>query len=143
MTVIYHDEDGDLGALAGKRVGVIGYGNMGRPVALNLRDSGVSVLVSEPRPEKQAEAISEGFALTEIDDLARTSDILMPLLRDEAMPKIYLEHVSPHLRRGRSARRCASATSLARASPASWPSRRMPAVRCGGSCWRWRKRWAR
>lgn len=99
MTVIYHEADGDLNVLAGKRVGIVGYGNMGRPVALNLRDSGVNVLVSEPRPEKQAQAVSEGFDLTNIEEIAQVSDILMPLLRDEAMPKIYLEHVSPYLRR--------------------------------------------
>ncbi|MEP7294179.1 MAG: NAD(P)-binding domain-containing protein, partial [Chloroflexota bacterium] len=100
MTVIYHDEDGDLNIVRGKRVGIIGYGNMGRPVALNLRDSGVQVLISEPRAERQAEAVIEGFTLTDIEELVRASDVIMPLLRDEAMPAIYLEHVSPHLRRG-------------------------------------------
>ena len=95
MTVIYHDEDGHLEVLSGKRVGVIGYGNMGRPVALNLRDSGIEVLVSEPRPEKQAQAAAEGFMQTDIEEVVRASDVIMPLLRDEAMPKIYLEHVSP------------------------------------------------
>ncbi len=99
MTVVYHEEDGDLSVLAGKRVGIIGYGNMGCPVALNLRDSGIEVLVSEPRAEKQAEALREGFMLVEIEELVRASDVIMPLLRDEAMPKIYLEQVSPHLRR--------------------------------------------
>jgi len=100
MTVIYHDEDGDLSVITGKRVGVIGYGNMGRPVALNLRDSGISVLVSEPRPEKQEQAILEGFHLTDIEEAVHASDVIMPLFRDEAMPKIYLERISPHLRRG-------------------------------------------
>ena len=100
MTVIYHDEDGDLNVLEGKRIGIIGFGNMGRPVALNLRDSGVNVIIYEPRAEKQAEAVIEGFTLTDIEELVRASDVIMPLLRDEAMPQIYLEHVSPHLRRG-------------------------------------------
>ncbi len=100
MTVIYHDEDGDLNVLASKRVGIIGYGHMGHPVALNLRDSGIHVLVSEPRPEKQAEAVREGFIVTGIEELVDESDVIMALLRDEAMPKIYLESVSPHLRRG-------------------------------------------
>ncbi len=100
MTVIYHDEDGRLEVLSGKRVGIIGYGNMGRPVALNLRDSGVEVLVSEPRPEKQTQAAAEGFLQTDIEEVVRVSDVIMLLLRDEAMPKIYLEHVSPSLRRG-------------------------------------------
>lgn len=100
MTIIYHDEDGDLNFLGGKQVSVIGYGNMGRPVALNLRDSGVHVLVSEPRPEKQEEAVAEGFTLTDIAEAVQAADVIMPLLRDEAMPKVYLEHVTPYLRRG-------------------------------------------
>lgn len=100
MTVIYHDEDGDLNVLAGKRVSIIGYGNMGRPMALNLRDSGVSVLVSEPRFEKQQEAMAEGFTLTAIPEAVQAADVIMPLLRDEAMPKIYLESITPYLRRG-------------------------------------------
>lgn len=100
MTVIYHDNDGDLNVLAGKRVSVIGYGNMGRPVALNLRDSGITVLVSEPRPERQAEAVAEGFTITPIPEAVQAADVIMPLLRDEAMPKVYLEHVTPNLRRG-------------------------------------------
>lgn len=100
MTVIYHDEDGDLNVLGDKKVSVIGYGNMGRPVALNLRDNGVAVLVSEPRPEKQQEALAEGFTLTAIPEAVQEADVIMPLLRDEAMPKIYLEHITPHLRRG-------------------------------------------
>jgi ketol-acid reductoisomerase len=100
MTAVYHDQDGNADYLSGKRIGIIGYGNMGRPVALNLRDSGVQVWVSEPRPEKRREAIDEGFNPVEVVDLVAASDILMPLLRDEAMPRVYLEHVSPHLRRG-------------------------------------------
>lgn len=100
MTVVYHDEDGDLNALAGKRVAVIGYGNMGRPAALNLRDSGVDVLVSEPNYERQSEVRNEGFALTDIEDAVRASNIIMLLLRDEHMPEIYLNQITPHLRRG-------------------------------------------
>lgn len=100
MTVIYHEQHGDLTFLSGKRVSVIGYGNMGRPVALNLRDSGVAVMVSEPRPERQEEAVAEGFSITPIAESVQAADIIMPLLRDEAMPKVYLEHISPHLRRG-------------------------------------------
>lgn len=100
MTMVYHDEDGNVEYLRGKRIGVIGYGNMGSPMALNLRDSGVSVIVHEPRSERRAQAVADGFTPVEIAELVTQSDIIMPLLRDEAMPKIYLEGVSPHLRRG-------------------------------------------
>ena len=49
MTTIYHDADADLGALDGRRVAVVGYGNQGRSWALNLRDSGLDVTVVRPR----------------------------------------------------------------------------------------------
>lgn len=100
MTVIYHDEDGDLSLLSGKRVAIIGYGNMGRPTALNLRDSQVQVLVSEPTAEKQELAAQEGFVIHEIPFAVQHAEIIMPLLRDEAMPQVYLESISPYLQRG-------------------------------------------
>jgi ketol-acid reductoisomerase len=100
MTVVYHEQDGDIDALNGKTISIIGYGNMGRPMALNLRDSGVNVLVSEPSVDRQALVRAEGFVLTEIGDAVSRADVIMPLLRDEAMPKIYLQQVSPHLRSG-------------------------------------------
>jgi ketol-acid reductoisomerase len=100
MTYVFHESDADPTALAGKTVAVIGYGNMGRPAALNLRDSGVQVIVSEPRPERQAEATAEGFTLTPIAEAVQAADILLPMFRDEQMPQTYMEHVSPYLRRG-------------------------------------------
>ncbi len=100
MTVIYHEEDGNLVDLLGKRVGIIGYGNMGRPVALNLRDSGMDVVVCDDRDERLSTARIEGFFTAKIQDVVQLSDVLMLLYRDEAMPQIYLEQVSPYLRRG-------------------------------------------
>lgn len=99
MTIIYHDEHGDLNVLANKRIAIIGYGNMGRPAALNLRDSGVTVLVADPSPDKQFMATEEGFHVVGMDEAARLADVIMPLVRDEAMPRTYLEAISPHLRR--------------------------------------------
>lgn len=100
MTVIYHDADGDLAYLTGKTVSIIGYGNMGRPVALNVRDSGVAVLVSEPNPDRHALVREEDFTLTDPAEAVSRADVIMPLVRDEEMPKIYLEQISPQLRRG-------------------------------------------
>lgn len=100
MTMIYYEQDGDVNVLAGTQVGIIGYGNMGRPIALNLRDSGVSVVVSEPRAEREAEAASEGFTVVPLDQAAGASRILLLLLRDEDMPQVYLEAVAPLLTRG-------------------------------------------
>ncbi len=100
MTIIYHEEDGNLQDLVGRRVGIIGYGNMGAPTALNLRDSGIDVLVCDNRLERLGEAAAAGFDTASIQQVVQSCDILMLLYRDEAMPQIYLEEVSPYLRRG-------------------------------------------
>lgn len=100
MTVVYYEEDGDLAELQGKTIGVIGYGSLGRPIALNLHDSGVRVLVGQ-RPEESSAIIdADGLAHGAISDVTRQADIIMMLLPDEVMPQVYLEQVSPHLARG-------------------------------------------
>jgi ketol-acid reductoisomerase len=100
MTIIYHEQDGDLNRLAGKTVGLIGYGNLGRPVALNLRDGGVPVVVGIRSDEANPAAAEDGFPTLMIETLAGQSDIILLLLPDEVMPRVYLEKVSPYLRRG-------------------------------------------
>jgi len=100
MPIVYRDEDADLAQLQGRPVGVIGYGHLGRPFALNLRDSGVEVIVSERDPARLEQAQAEGFAAAPADELARRCRVLLLLVSDEAMPRVYLEQVSPNLQRG-------------------------------------------
>ena len=100
MSIIYHEEDGDLGQLVGRTIGVIGYGKVGRAMALNLRDSGQAVFISETHPERAEAARAEGFDVLPTPDLARRAQILMLLVPDEIMPEIYLTQVSPALQRG-------------------------------------------
>ncbi|MAS35960.1 MAG: ketol-acid reductoisomerase [Anaerolineaceae bacterium] len=100
MSIVYHEADGDLNYLTGRQVGIIGYGNLGRPLALNLKDSGVDVLVSESDPDRRQLAESEGFQLAETHELVRRVHIVMLLVPDEVMPQIYLQEVSPNLERG-------------------------------------------
>ena len=100
MSFIYHEDAGDLSFLDGKIVACVGYGNMGRPCALNLRDSSVRVLVADPSEEKRILAAEEGFQVEDIAVTTQQADIVMLLVRDESMPQTYIEHVSPHLRRG-------------------------------------------
>lgn len=100
MSMVYQEMDGDLETLAGKQVGVIGYGNLGRPIALNMRDSGVDVVVSESDPQRRIIAENEGFPLAATSQLVKDVRIIMLLVPDERMPQIYLEDVSPNLVRG-------------------------------------------
>ncbi len=100
MSIVYQEFDGDLTYLEGKQVGVIGYGNLGRPLALNLRDSGIVVLVSESDAERQTIARNEGFTLVPTAELVQQVHIILLLVPDEIMPQIYIKEISPNLQRG-------------------------------------------
>ena len=102
MTIIYHEQDGDPSFLLGKKVALIGYGSMGQPLALNLRDSGVEVLVGT-RPDGQdasrQKALQDGFAAYSISEAVQATHIALMTIPDEVMPAVYLEQVAPYLRR--------------------------------------------
>lgn len=100
MTIIYHEQDADPTYLQDKPVAVIGYGNMGRPMALNLRDSGVSVVVGTRPDDTFEQAQADGIPVTEIAEAVRQTNIVMMTIPDEVMPPVYLEQVSPYLHRG-------------------------------------------
>ena len=97
---VYHDDDADPTALAGQTVAVIGYGNQGRSQALNLRDSGVRVIVGNIGDAARARARDEGFEAYDIADAVRRAEVVMLLVPDEVMPEIYARDVAPNLRAG-------------------------------------------
>ncbi|GAB4519486.1 MAG: ketol-acid reductoisomerase [Anaerolineae bacterium] len=99
MTVVYYEQDANIQVLAGKSVGVIGYTQQGRLAALNLRDSGVQVIVSGS-DEEQISAQADGFTVGTIRNVTQQADILLLALPDEQMTEVYMQHISPHLRRG-------------------------------------------
>jgi len=100
MATVYHDEDADLSALDGRTVAVIGYGNQGRSQALNLRDSGVRVVVGNIRDGAHAAAERDGFEVLPIEAASARADAVMLLVPDEVMPGVYAEKIAPGLRPG-------------------------------------------
>jgi ketol-acid reductoisomerase len=100
MSTIYRDADADLSALEGQTIAVVGYGNQGRSQALNLRDSGLSVLVGSIRDPGHDRAERDGFEVLPIDEACRRADVVMLLVPDEVMPAVYEERVAPHLSAG-------------------------------------------
>jgi ketol-acid reductoisomerase len=100
MSVIYRDSDGNLGLLMDKHITVIGYGNMGRPIALNLRDSAFPILVGNRNDPYSGQAYHDGFEVTSIADAALRSDLLFILLPDEITPQVYLHEIASGLRAG-------------------------------------------
>jgi ketol-acid reductoisomerase len=100
MSVIYHESDADRSALEGRKVGIIGYGNLGRPVALNMRDSGLDLLVGMNDQATYERAVEDGMTIAPIEQIVEVCDILLLLVPDESMPRVYLHKISPLLRKG-------------------------------------------
>lgn len=95
------DNDASLEPLAGKTVAVLGYGNQGQAQALNLRDSGVRVVVGNRADRYREQAIADGFVPMTIADAAHTGDILLVLTTDESQPLIWDEQILPGVRPGK------------------------------------------
>lgn len=98
MARAFFDSDADLSMLAGRTVGILGYGNQGRSQALNLRDSGVAVVVGNLRDASFDLAVADGFDVYELDGAAARADVLALLIPDEVMPEIVRDAIAPHLR---------------------------------------------
>ncbi len=102
MARMYYDADANLDLLAGKTVAIIGYGSQGHAHALNLRDSGVNVVVGlYPGSRSQAKAEAEGLKVLTVAEAAQTADLLMILLPDEVQKTVYSNEIRPHLKAGK------------------------------------------
>ncbi|MBI5095728.1 MAG: ketol-acid reductoisomerase [Candidatus Hydrogenedentes bacterium] len=94
------DQDASLGPLKGKAVAVLGYGNQGRAQALNLRDSGVHVIVGNRDDKYREQAATDGFMPMSILDAATQGDILIIVTTDESQPRIWNEQIAPGVKPG-------------------------------------------
>ena len=102
MANIYYQQDCDLQKLAGKTVAIIGYGSQGHAHALNLKDSGVNVIVGLYQGSKSwAKAEAQGLKVMVAADAAKAADIIMILINDEKQAKLYKESIEPNLTEGK------------------------------------------
>jgi len=102
MLKIYYDKDADLDVLKGKKVAIIGYGIQGRGQSLNLRDSGIDVIVSELEgTENYKIAQQDGFSPVPVAEAAKLGDIIQILTQDHVQAKVYKEHIKPNLKKGK------------------------------------------
>jgi ketol-acid reductoisomerase len=96
----YYDPDASLEILRQKTLGVIGYGNQGRAQALNLRDSGLDVIVGSLRDETAGQAEKDGFAVRSVAEVAERADVVALLIPDEVQREVYRDVLSSRLRGG-------------------------------------------
>ena len=97
----YYDKDADLSIIKGKRVAVIGYGSQGHAHALNLRDSGVNVVVGLREGSASADkAKNAGLTVKNIPDAVRDADVVMIVAPDEHHKKIYEKQIAPNIKQG-------------------------------------------
>ena len=98
---MFYDDDADLELLNGRTVAVIGYGSQGHAHALNLRDSGVSVVVGlRSSSSSVAAATEQGLEVLSPADAAAKGDLVMILAPDEHQSKLYREEIAPGLQPG-------------------------------------------
>ena len=98
---VFTDADADLALIRGLTVAIVGYGNQGRAQALNLRDSGVAVLVALPQGStRRAAAAAEGLDVMTAAEAAARSDLVVMLAEDERHRALYEEEIAPNLRQG-------------------------------------------
>lgn len=98
---IFYQQDCDLNLLKDKTVAIIGYGSQGHAHALNLRDSGVKVIVGLYNGSKSwAKAEAQGFEVFTAAEAAKQADIIMILINDEKQAAMYKEDVEPNLEEG-------------------------------------------
>jgi ketol-acid reductoisomerase len=99
---VYYDRDADLNLIKGKKVAIIGYGSQGHAHALNLRDSGLDVIVGlyeGSKSWKKAEAA--GLKVMTVSDAAKAAEVVMILVSDHIQADLYNSDVAPHMTKGK------------------------------------------
>src|SRR5687767_9192707 len=102
MARMYYDKDANLDDIKGKTVAILGYGSQGHAHALNLRDSGISVVIGLPEGSRsRARAEAEKLTVLTPAQASEKADIIMVLTPDTGQAKLYRESIQPHLSAGK------------------------------------------
>jgi len=102
MVQKYYDADADLSHLKGKTIAVIGYGSQGRGQALNLRDSGLDVIIGLRPGKSWDEAKKDGFTVLAVAEAVKKADLVQILLPDESQAAVFRSEIAGNLKKGAS-----------------------------------------
>jgi len=98
----FYEKDGNINPLKGKKIAIIGYGSQGHAHALNLRDSGLDVVVGLPASSKSiAKATAAGLTVLTPSEAAKAADVIMILVPDHLQADIYEAEIAPNLSAGK------------------------------------------
>ncbi|MCG8539584.1 MAG: ketol-acid reductoisomerase [Clostridia bacterium] len=101
MAKMYYNNDANLELLKEKRVAVIGFGSQGHAHALNLKESGVNVVVGLYKESKSwSKAKEQGLEVMEVAEAVKESEVVMLLVPDEHQKKVYTDHIEDNLNEG-------------------------------------------
>ncbi len=101
MATLYYEKDCDLDLLDGKKVAILGYGSQGHAHALNLKESGVDVIVGLREDSKSIKKAEEaGLTVLPTKEAVKEADIIMVLIPDEIQAETYKEEIEPYLEPG-------------------------------------------
>jgi len=102
MAKRFYEHDGNVSHLKGKKIAIIGYGSQGHAHALNLRDSGLDVIVGLAADSKsRGKAESTGLRVVSTADAAKEADVMMVLVPDHIQGDLYASDIAPHLTAGK------------------------------------------
>lgn len=103
MTKIYYDKDANLDDLKNRTIAIVGYGIQGRGQALNLRDSGLKVIVAQrPGGPNYEQAIKDGFKPVDVASAAKEADVIVILTQDHLQAEIYKTSIKKYMKKGKS-----------------------------------------
>ena len=101
MAEIIYDDGADLALIQSKKVAIIGYGSQGHAHALNLKDSGVDVVVGlRPGSSSWAKAEAAGLEVKDVAEAVAEGDVVSVLLPDQVQRYVYAEQIAPNLKEG-------------------------------------------